>query len=86
MFSIKINHFFYKKTKPLYPNLKYLYGIGILIWSTTRNLGFSYRVSVVRAPNRESKRAKLITTFPSGGDGARMNTKAGTQGTLEKLG
>ena len=43
-------------------------------------------MSVVRAPNRESKRAKLITTFPSGGDGARMNTKAGTQGTLEKLG
>ena len=52
----------------------------------TNNLGFSYRVSVVRAPNRESKCAKLITTYPSGGDGARMNTKAGTQGTLEILG
>ena len=26
------NHYFYKKTKPLYPYLKYLFGIGILIW------------------------------------------------------
>ena len=49
-------------------------------------LGFSYRVSVVRANIRESKRAKF-TKFRSGGDGgARMNKKAGTQGTLEKLG
>ena len=33
---------------------------------TANNMGFSYCVSVVRAPNRESKRAKLITTFPNG--------------------
>ena len=44
-------------------------------------------MSVVRANIRESKRAKFITKFRSGGDGgARMNKKAGTQGTLEKLG
>ena len=49
-------------------------------------MGFSYGVSVVRANIRESKRAKF-TKFRSGGDGgARMNKKAGTQGTLEKLG
>ena len=36
--------------------------------------------------NRESKRANLYTPFPSGGGGARMMKKTGTQGKLEKLG
>ena len=27
-----LNHYFYKKTKPLYPPTKYLFGIGIWIW------------------------------------------------------
>ena len=37
---------FLQKTTPLYPHLKYLFGIGIGIW-TAKNLGFSLRVSVV---------------------------------------
>ena len=40
-----INHYFYKKTKPLYPNPKYLFGIGVWIWAA-KNLGFS--VSLIR--------------------------------------
>ena len=28
-----INHYFYKKTKPLYPDPSYLFGIGIWIWA-----------------------------------------------------
>jgi hypothetical protein len=39
MFSI-IQPLFLQKTKPLYPHPKYLFGIGILIW-TAKNLGFS---------------------------------------------
>ena len=39
-----------QKTKPLYPNPKYLFGIGIriYIWAA-KDWGFSHRVSVVRA-------------------------------------
>ena len=39
-----------QKTKPLYPNPKYLVGIGIIIrnWAA-KNEGFIHRVSVVRA-------------------------------------
>ena len=40
------NHYFYKKTKPLYPTPKYLFGSGIWIWAA-KNLKFSLRVSVV---------------------------------------
>ena len=36
--------------------------------------------------NRESKRAKFYTPFPSGGGGARMKKMTDTQGKLEKLG
>ena len=42
MFST--NH---QKTKPLYPNPEYWFGIGIWIWSA-KNYGFSHCVSVVR--------------------------------------
>ena len=45
MFSIN-QLLFLQKTKPLYPNPEYLFGIGI--W-TEKNKGFSHRVSVVRA-------------------------------------
>ena len=42
-----INYFYkYEKTKPLYPNPKYIFGIGIWIWAA-KNLKFSLRVSVV---------------------------------------
>ena len=44
------NHYFYKKTKPLYPTAKYLFGIGIWIWIwiwAAKNLRFSLRVSLV---------------------------------------
>ena len=44
------NHYFYKKTKPLYLTTKYLFGSGIWIWAA-KNLRFSLRVSVVRAMN-----------------------------------
>ena len=39
-----------QKTKPLYPNPKYLFGIGIwiLIWAA-KNYGFSHHVSIVCA-------------------------------------
>ena len=50
MFSIN-QQLFLQKTKPLYPNPKYLFGIGIgigiLIWAAM-NYGFSHRVSIVR--------------------------------------
>ena len=39
---------FLQKTKPLYPNLKYLSGIGIWIWAA-KNYGFSHP-SCVRSP------------------------------------
>ena len=39
-----INHYFYKKTKPLQPHPKYLFGI----WAA-KNWGFSLRVFVVHA-------------------------------------
>ena len=38
---------FLQKTKLLYPNPKYFFGIGIWIWAA-KNHGFSHRVSVVR--------------------------------------
>ena len=47
MFSI-IQPLFLQKTKPLCPNPKYLFGIGIWI-GAAKNLRFSLRVSVVRA-------------------------------------
>ena len=37
-----INHYYYKKSKTLYPNPKYLFGIGIWIWAT-KNLGSCVR-------------------------------------------
>ena len=46
MFSIN-QPFFLQKTKLLYPNTKYLFGIRIWIWAAN-NQGFSQRVSVVR--------------------------------------
>ena len=46
MFSIN-QPFFLQKTKLLYPNTKYLFGIRIWIWAAN-NQGFSHRVSVVR--------------------------------------
>ena len=45
MFSIN-QSLFPQRNKPLYPNLKYLFGIGIWIWAS-KNQGFSHRVSVV---------------------------------------
>ena len=45
MFSIN-QTLFLQETKPLYPNSKNLFGIGIWIW-TTKNPGFSHRVSLV---------------------------------------
>ena len=45
IFSIR---YFYKKSKPLYPTPKYLFGSGIWIWAA-KNVRFSLRVSVVRA-------------------------------------
>ena len=39
---------FLQKTKPLDPNSKHLFGVGNCIWDTM-NLGFSHRVSIVRA-------------------------------------
>ena len=41
---------FLQRNKPLYPHLKYFFGIGILIWST-KNQGFNLRVSVVHGPD-----------------------------------
>jgi hypothetical protein len=38
---------FLHKTKPLYPNPKNIFGIGIWIWAA-KNKGFSHLVSVVR--------------------------------------
>ena len=46
MFSI-IQPIFLQKTKPLYPHLKYLFGIGIWIWAA-QNKRFSLHVSIVR--------------------------------------
>ena len=47
-FFIEIPNFLLQKTKPLYPNLKYLFGIRIRILAE-KNQGFSLQVSVVRA-------------------------------------
>ena len=41
-----INHYFYKKIKPLYPHPKYWIGIWIWIWAT-KNQWFSHRVTIV---------------------------------------
>ena len=45
MFSIN-QPLFLQNTKPLYPNPKYLFGIGIWNWAA-KNYRFSHRVSVV---------------------------------------
>ena len=54
---------FVQKTKPLYQNHKYLFGIRILIWAA-KNQGFNHCVSVVRVYTRNSfgtNREKLET-------------------------
>ena len=47
------NRYFYKKTKPLYPTSKYLFGNGIWLWATN-NLRFSLCVFVFRALNYQN--------------------------------
>ena len=54
--STMVDHYFYKKTKPLYPNPKYLFGIGIWICAE-KNWEFSHHVSVVRGKKGSFKKA-----------------------------
>ena len=55
---------FLQKTKSLYPNPKYLFGIGIGIWAA-KNQGFSLRVSVVRGSRQgQSQMAYQDKNFP----------------------